>query len=121
MPSIEPADLVKQLDAAPAKPLLVHVGFKKLYEQAHIPGSEYLGPGSDAATLVRLRERVAALSHDTPIVVYCGCCPWERCPNVKPAYRLLHDLGFSNAKVLLIPHNFGDDWVAKGFPVATGP
>ncbi|MCE9579087.1 MAG: rhodanese-like domain-containing protein [Deltaproteobacteria bacterium] len=120
IPSIEPADLAAQLDTAQPRPLLFQVGFKKLYEQAHIPGSEYFGPGNDEAAIGRLRDRVTSLPRDTPIVVYCGCCPWERCPNVKPAYALLHELGFTRAKVLSIPNNFGDDWAAKGYPVASG-
>jgi hypothetical protein len=48
------------------------------------------------------------------IVLYCGCCPWGRCPNVGPAYKALHDQGFTNVKVLYLANNFGDDWVAKG-------
>ncbi len=120
MPSLQPAELAAQLASAQAKPLLFQVGFKKLYEQAHIPGSEFFGPGNDAAAIARMRERVASLPRDTPIVLYCGCCPWERCPNVKPAYAALRELGFTRAQVLAIPDNFGDDWAAKGYPVATG-
>lgn len=120
MPSLSPEELARMLGQPGDKPLLFHVGFKKLYEQAHIPGSEFLGPTSEAEALDRLRQRVAALPRTASIVIYCGCCPWERCPNVKPAYQALHELGFTNAKVLLIPHDLGADWVAKGFPVAKG-
>lgn len=120
MPSLQPAELVKLLAAGGDKPLLLHVGFQKLYAQAHIPGSEYLGPTSDDATLARLRVRVADLPRTTSIVIYCGCCPWDHCPNVEPAYQALHDLGFVNAKVLFIDHDFGANWVDQGYPVATG-
>jgi len=53
----------------------------------------------------------------TPLVVYCGCCPWDKCPNIRPAFHELQTLGFANAKTLLLPHNFQSDWVAKGLPI----
>jgi thiosulfate/3-mercaptopyruvate sulfurtransferase len=54
------------------------------------------------------------------IVLYCGCCPWDHCPNVKPADDTLHAMGFTNVKVLYISNNFGTNWVDKGYPVAKG-
>lgn len=120
MPSLQPSELAELLQKPGDKPLLIHVGFKKLYLQAHIPASEYLGPTSDEQVLARLKQRVANLPKSTAIVIYCGCCPWEHCPNVKPAYQALHDLGFTNAKVLFIVKDFGADWADKGYPVATG-
>ncbi len=63
---------------------------------------------------------MASLPKDKQIVLYCGCCPWNRCPNVGPAYKRLHDLGFTNVKVLYIANNFGDDWVNKGYPAVKG-
>lgn len=120
MTFLEPAELAKLLSQPGEKPLLIHVGFRKLYEQAHIPGSEYFGPGADDDVLARLRERVRSLPPSANIVLYCGCCPWEHCPNVKPAFAVLRQLGFTNVKVLMIPRDFGEDWVSKGFPVAKG-
>jgi thiosulfate/3-mercaptopyruvate sulfurtransferase len=121
MPSLHPADLAQRLAKSGPKPLLFHVGFKKLYDQAHIPGSEYLGPTSEAEAVDKLKQRVASLPRNSEIVVYCGCCPWTHCPNVKPAYRALHELGFTNAKVLYIAKDFGADWVDHGYPVEKGP
>jgi hypothetical protein len=48
--------------------------------------------------------------------VYCGCCPLDRCPNLRPAFTALHDMGFTHLRVLLIPTNFYTDWVKPGFP-----
>jgi Rhodanese-related sulfurtransferase len=117
---ITPEDLLKLLQSKSKKPLLLHVGSHVLYAQAHIPGSEYLGPGSDDAGLQRLRKRVAALPRTRFIVLYCGCCPWDHCPNIKPADDALHALGFTDVKVLYIANNFGTDWVDKGYPTAKG-
>jgi thiosulfate/3-mercaptopyruvate sulfurtransferase len=102
------------------KPLLLQVGFHVLYVQAHIPGSEYHGPASRPDGLEDLRKRVESLPRTTFIVVYCGCCPWVRCPNMKPASELLREMGFTDVRPLYIGENFGADWVAKGYPVATG-
>ncbi len=118
---INPDDLVKILQSAKSeKPLLIQVGSHVLYTQAHIPGSEYIGPASSESGLQALRKRVEPLPRKKFIVLYCGCCPWSHCPNVKPADEALHDMGFTNVKVLYIPGNFGMDWVEKGYPIATG-
>jgi rhodanese-related sulfurtransferase len=118
---MQPAELAKLVasDTAP-KPLVIQVGFRVLYVQAHIPGSEYIGPASGEAGLAKLRERVAALPKTQLIVLYCGCCPWVRCPNMLPAYGELHRAGFTNVKVLYVEKNFGADWVDHGYPVAKG-
>ena len=121
LPTIAPADLVAILKKpASPQPLILQVGFKSLFDQAHIPGSEYIGPGADGTGLGALRKRLASLKKDTFIVLYCGCCPLDHCPNVKPAEQLVTSMGFTNAKMLLIPENFGANWVAKGYPTQKG-
>jgi thiosulfate/3-mercaptopyruvate sulfurtransferase len=118
---IDPDELVKILQSAkPEKPLMIQVGSHVLYTQAHIPGSEYIGPASGESGLRSLRKRVESLPRNKFIVLYCGCCPWSRCPNVKPADDALHAMGFTNVKILYISNNFGADWVEKGYPVAKG-
>jgi rhodanese-related sulfurtransferase len=118
--TINTDDLVKILNSSKDKPLLIHVGSHVLYTQAHIPNSEYIGPASEPAALQRLRTRVDSLPRNKSIVLYCGCCPWTHCPNMKPADDLLHSMGFTQVKSLQIPNNFGTDWVQKGYPVAKG-
>ena len=118
---IKPEDLLKVLQSSKgAKPLLIQVGSHVLYMEAHIPGSEYLGPAGSASGLEQLRKRVEALPRNKFIVIYCGCCPWTHCPNIKPAYDALNAMGFKNLKVLYIADNLGTDWVNKGYPVAKG-
>lgn len=118
---LQPDELAKLL-AQPkvAKPLMLQIGSHLMFAQAHIPGSEYIGPGSQPEGLERLKARVAGINRKTPIVLYCGCCPWNRCPNVGPAYKTLSDLGFTRVRVLYFANNFGADWVAKGYPTANG-
>jgi thiosulfate/3-mercaptopyruvate sulfurtransferase len=118
---INPDELVKVLQSSKGeKPLMIQVGSHVLYAQAHIPGSEYIGPASNESGLQALRKRVEPLPRKKFIVLYCGCCPWSHCPNVKPADDALHAMGFTNVKVLYIAGNFGMEWVEKGYPVAKG-
>jgi rhodanese-related sulfurtransferase len=113
-------ELSKSLQTAKEKPLVLQIGPHTLYAQAHIPGAEFMGATSGDEGKQKLRDRVKSLPKSSAIVLYCGCCPWNHCPNVHPAYQLLHSMGFTNVKVLYIANNFGADWVNNGYPVAKG-
>lgn len=116
---LQPAELARILQSPGAlKPLMLQVGSRMLFAEGHIPGSEYIGPGSRPNGLKQLQIRVNTLSRKKMIVLYCGCCPWNHCPNVGPAYETLREMGFTNVKVLYLPDNFGADWASMGYPVA---
>jgi rhodanese-related sulfurtransferase len=118
---LQPEELNRLLHTQGAnKPLVLQVGSHMLFAQAHIAGAEYVGPGSQAEGLRQLHNRVAPLPRKTFIVLYCGCCPWSRCPNVGPAFKLLRDLGFTHVMTLNLADNLGTDWVDKGYPVERG-
>ncbi len=118
---IQPADLNRMLTAKTGnKPLVLQVGSRVLFQQAHIVGSEYTGPGSQPEGLDQLKKRVSSLPKNKLIVLYCGCCPWGRCPNVAPAFKLLQSMGYTHVKVLYLADNFGSDWVEKGYAVEGG-
>ena len=118
---MQPEELNRLLNTHGAeRPLILQVGSHVLFAESHITGSEYAGAGSQDAGLQQLRARVGPLPRKTFIVIYCGCCPWNRCPNVGPAYKTLTDMGFTRVKVLYLADNLGADWVDKGFPVETG-
>jgi thiosulfate/3-mercaptopyruvate sulfurtransferase len=112
---VSPADLAKQLKESDAK--IIQVGFANLYKVKHIPGSVYGGPGRTDAGLEELKKAVAGVATSRQIVLYCGCCPWDHCPNMKPAYNLLKSMGYTKIRVMEISNNFGTDWVDKGYPV----
>ena len=115
--TVEPKDLAAQLQAAGSKPALIHVGFAVMYRGKHIPQSIYAGPARNAEGLDALKEAVAKMSRDREILVYCGCCPWDMCPNIKPALAALREMGFTRAKALMLPTNFATDWINHGYPV----
>ncbi len=115
---IQPEALAHMLkSSAASRPLMLQVGSRVLFAESHIPGSVYTGPGSQPVGLQALQSRVASVSHKQLIVLYCGCCPWNHCPNVGPAFHQLQAMGFTNVKVLYLANNFGTDWVDKGYPV----
>lgn len=94
-----------------------HIGFERFYKSKHIPGTIYAGEGRTDAGLAELKKAVANVPKDAQIVLYCGCCPWDHCPNMKPAYNLLRRLGYTRIKVTEIPNSFQKDWTEKGYPV----
>ena len=114
---IQPAALLKAL-AAPGtqRPVLIHVGFKFLYGQGHIPGSIEAGPASEPTGIASLKQIVSKIPHDRKIVLYCGCCPWVHCPNVVPAFTAMKKWGFTHVRVLALPENFDKDWIQQQYP-----
>jgi hypothetical protein len=114
---VQPADLAKDL-ALPEwrRPVLLHVGFSVLYKSGHIPGSKYVGSGSTARGRAELKKALKAIPKDKAVVLYCGCCPWDHCPNVNPAFRVARGLGYKNVKILYIVQDLQRDWVDKGYP-----
>jgi len=118
---INTQDLAKILQSPQSmRPFLIYVGFRLPYTQAHIPASEYFGPTANSAVVQQLRKHLEGLPRYKSIVIYCGCCPWSHCPNIKLAYEALHSLGFTKLKALYIPDNLGTEWVIKGYPVEKG-
>ncbi len=116
-PLIQPKDLAAGLAAKGARPEIIHVGFNVLYRSKHIAGSIYAGPASKPEGLALLKAAVEKLPRGREIVIYCGCCPWDHCPNVRPAMELLKQMGFTKAKALYVPDNLKVDWIDHGYPV----
>lgn len=119
---LPPARLAKTLTTPSEKQpaAIINIGFPVLYRGKHIVRSLYAGPGSKPEGISLLKEAVRKLPTDAEIVLYCGCCPWEKCPNVRPAFRALRELGYTKVRVLEIPTNFHTDWVSKNYPVELG-
>ena len=117
---IQPGEVAAQLAAKGARPALFHMGPNLLYRDKHIPGSIYAGPGSRAEGLEALKVAAGKLPRDREIILYCGCCPWSNCPNVKPAVELLKQMGFTRVKAMYVETNFAKDWIEKGYPVEAG-
>lgn len=119
--TVQPADFVKELQQEKDPyPTVIYVGVKTLYEGAHIPGAAFYGPGSTEQGLAELRKFASTLPKNSDVVLYCGCCPLEKCPNLRPAFIALKDIGFARLRVLILPTSFNTDWVEQGLPVHKG-
>jgi thiosulfate/3-mercaptopyruvate sulfurtransferase len=109
---VQPEQVSKDLRT----PLLIHVGFPVLYRASHITGSVFAGPGSKEEGIADLKKAVAAEPRTREIVLYCGCCPFDKCPNIRPAFAALHEMGFTHVKAMVVPTNLKTDWIDKGYP-----
>jgi thiosulfate/3-mercaptopyruvate sulfurtransferase len=109
---VQPEQVSKDLRT----PLLIHVGFPVLYRASHITGSVYAGPGSKEEGIADLKKAVAGQPRTREIVLYCGCCPFDKCPNIRPAFAALHEMGFTRVKAMVVPTNLKTDWIDKGYP-----
>jgi thiosulfate/3-mercaptopyruvate sulfurtransferase len=128
--TIQPDELVKIL--APSTvvcagsaaeclpPAVLMVGPRILYNGAHIVRALYAGPAGKPEGLENLTKVASTLVKGRRVVLYCGCCPMVTCPNIRPAFQKLKELGYENVRVLIIPTNLHDDWIAKGNPVEKG-
>lgn len=84
---------------------------------AVIKNSFNAGPGKDNASIIAMKTYLSKVSKNNEVVLYCGCCPFNVCPNIRPAFKALTDLGFKNAKLLNIPKNIKVDWIDKKYPI----
>lgn len=119
--TVQAVELVKELQQEKdAAPTVIYVGVKALYAGAHIPSALYHGPGSTEQGISDLKTFAATLPKDANVVIYCGCCPMEKCPNLRPAFSALKGMGVTRLRVLVLPNNFNADWVEKGYPIRKG-
>jgi thiosulfate/3-mercaptopyruvate sulfurtransferase len=108
-----PADLARIIGDPHAKqPYIFCIG-----PGAVIKGSIDTGPARDSANLIKLRQQLSKLPKDATIVIYCGCCPFVHCPNIRPAFTLLNEMKFTHPLLLNLEHNIKLDWIDKGYPV----
>jgi hypothetical protein len=76
-----------------------------------------IGEAKDKANLQKFRQEISELPRNADIVIYCGCCPFGDCPNIRPSFKLLNDMKFTNHKLLNLPKNLKVDWIDKGYPM----
>lgn len=119
---IQPSVLAEILqDSSQEKwPLIIAVnpdGMFGLPFEGGIEGSLCFGPAEDEENLNDLREFLQERDREEAIVLYCGCCPFHMCPNIRPAFKLLNEMGFSQHKLLNLPKNLKDNWMLYDYPM----
>jgi len=108
---MQPADLAQALNDNKNIPLIYCVG-----PGVVIPHSIDIGMTDKPENIQKLKDSLNKVSRGANIVIYCGCCPFARCPNVRPAIALLKEMKFTNYHLLNLPHNIKTDWISKGYP-----
>lgn len=107
------AELAEKIKTnAKDKPLIMNVG-----PMEKIKTAVDVGRATSVTGIEKIKSTVAMENKNKVVVVYCGCCSYASCPNIKPAYDALIANGFKNAKVLELPVGIKEDWVAKGYPM----
>lgn len=110
---IAPNELANNLNNSEAKhPLIISVG-----EAGLIKNAIQIGSMTESENIVKLKSLLNKTEKDKEIIVYCGCCPFEHCPNIRPAFEVLNDLKFTKHKLLNLPDNLKADWIDKGYPM----
>ena len=109
MPPAELAAIIN--DDKSAKPIIFSIG-----PSAIIKGSINIGMTKEKENLDKLKQQLSKLPKDKSIVIYCGCCPFEHCPNIRPAFELLNKMKFTNHKLLNLEHNIKIDWINYNYP-----
>lgn len=110
---IEPVDLVRLMKSGNKMNLFIY----SIGPSGLIKNAVDIGDGKEKANIEKLKSAVSKLPKDAQIVLYCGCCPFGNCPNIRPTFQLLNDLKFTNHKLLNLPKNLKADWIDKGFPM----
>lgn len=108
---MQPARLAQTLQSGKELPTVISIG-----PAALIPHSINIGMVQEKENMEKLEKQLAALPKESAVVLYCGCCPYEHCPNVRPAIALLNKMKFTNYHLLDLPHNIKKDWIDKGYP-----
>jgi thiosulfate/3-mercaptopyruvate sulfurtransferase len=108
-----PADLARLINHPSAKPpVILNVGSMQLIKGAQSGGMGYSDEG-----MKEFKSKVSRLDKNQLIVIYCGCCKMENCPNVKSPFDYLQSAGFKNFKILNIETGLHEDWISKGYPM----
>lgn len=111
---MEPEKLAAILnDSTATQPLIINMG-----PVNSIKGAIKTGPAKEKENLKNLKKLLSKEDRKRMIVIYCGCCPFKDCPNIRPAFSLLTEMKFTNHKLLNLPRNLKVDWINHGYPMS---
>jgi thiosulfate/3-mercaptopyruvate sulfurtransferase len=110
---LDPAALVSLMGSEPAqKPVIYNIG-----PMSNIKGAITIGSTANKAGIEKLTKALASVPKNKMVVIYCGCCPFRSCPNIRPAFSLLKEKGYTNIKLLNLKQNLKTDWIDNGYPM----
>lgn len=97
---------------AAAQPLILNMGVER-----NIKNAVEVGIVSSPSKYQKLVEVMKKVPKNREIVVYCGCCKLENCPNIPIALEKLSALGYKNVKILNLIEGINEDWIDKKYPM----
>ncbi len=110
---IQPAELAAILsDPLKPKPVIFNIG-----PVGDIEYSERGGTVSTEEGFKKFKILAGYHAKTEEIILYCGCCTLDNCPNIRLAFDYLVSAGFKNVKVLDLPVGLAEDWTSKGYPM----
>ncbi len=111
---IEPAALANMISGSGGQkpPVIINIG-----PLGDVKGAIHVGPVNNTAGLDKLKKTLANVPKDKMVVIYCGCCPFRNCPNIRPAFKMLKEQGYTNPKLLNLKQNLKVDWTDYGYPM----
>lgn len=114
---VEPEDLARRVREAKDDPRKKNFRLWSLgVVDPPIHGSEVIGGIFDDQPfkgLEALEQGPNPPGKDEEIILYCGCCSIEFCPNVLAALPKLKAKGYTNVRVLNLEEDFFNDWEAR--------
>src|SRR5688572_19621591 len=76
---IQPAELAKKMSQRNMPmPIIICVGPVNYFDAAI-----NVGQALEKKNIEQLKIYLEKLPKDTSVVIYCGCCPFEHCPNIR--------------------------------------
>ena len=97
---------------AAAQPLILNMGVER-----NIKNAVEVGIVSSPSKYQKLVEVMKKVPKNREIVLYCGCCKLENCPNIPIALEKLSALGYKNVKILNLIEGINEDWIDKKYPM----
>lgn len=92
---------------------------KYTYSFQKIKGALAIGSVNQASWKSNLQKVLAQSkvnqSFSKEVIVYCGCCSSDNCPNVEPVILELKRLGFKNVKGLYFSEGYLPEWHGKKY------
>ena len=76
-------------DSKATKPIIINTGSMR-----NIKGALKYGQVSDNKGMDDFVAGVTKIDKNKEIVIYCGCCKLDHCPNIDPAYKHLKEKGY---------------------------